>query len=151
MFDGWWTVLWIWFASRSPFTLQSCWPVDNSSNGCREKHLEQANKITCELIAIPFCSFFGDDLKNVVLAPKNNRSKHPFWWVYDACDQQKAQILNWCWIMTNWSDTTKICVCVQDGTDGRPNDIFPKSKRTKLKSLSLFSDRLDNGRLILVF
>ena len=24
-------------------TLQSCWPCDNSSNGCREKHLLHAN------------------------------------------------------------------------------------------------------------
>lgn len=31
-------------------TLHNCCPVDSSSNGCREKHLEQANNITWALI-----------------------------------------------------------------------------------------------------
>lgn len=35
------------------FTLHNCCPVDNSSNGCLEKHFEQANKTTCTLI-FPF-------------------------------------------------------------------------------------------------
>lgn len=35
------------------FTLHNCCPVDSSSNGCLEKHFEQANKTTCELI-FPF-------------------------------------------------------------------------------------------------
>lgn len=41
------------------FTLHNCWPVDSSSNGCLEKHLEQANKTTCELIVRFVVVIFG--------------------------------------------------------------------------------------------
>lgn len=36
--------------NANEITLHNCWPGDSSSNGCREKHFEQANKTTCELI-----------------------------------------------------------------------------------------------------
>lgn len=39
-------------------TLHSCCPVDSSSNGWREKHFEQANKTTCELIVSLVFYFF---------------------------------------------------------------------------------------------
>lgn len=45
------------------FTLHNCWPVDSSSNGCREKHLEQANKTTCELI-VRFVAWMCNALKS---------------------------------------------------------------------------------------
>lgn len=33
-------------------TLQSCWPEDSSSNGCREKQREHANRTTDDDVAV---------------------------------------------------------------------------------------------------